>query len=49
MDGPASPEDVVERVLDELLTLEGEELDLQVAADNIVIALRAAGHLPPQD
>lgn len=45
---PTTPEEVVMSTLDDLLE-EGDEIDTQVYADNVVIALRGAGYriLPP--
>jgi hypothetical protein len=43
---PSSPEEIVAGVLDDLLDEDPAMTDTDVAADNIVIALRAAGYLP---
>lgn len=41
---PSTPEEIVSSVLDDLLA-QADELDTDVAADNIVIALQQAGYM----
>jgi hypothetical protein len=45
---PSTPEEVVVATLEDLLD-QDDEIDTDVYADNIVIALRAAGFMPPAE
>lgn len=46
---PSTPEEVVETALDQLLDEDEDNIDTQVYAENIVMALRAAGFLPDDE
>lgn len=45
---PSTPEEVVMTTLDDLLA-QDDEIDAAVYADNVIIALRAAGFMPPSE
>lgn len=48
MTDPSTPEEVVMTTLDDLLA-QDDEIDAAVYADNVIIALRAAGFMPPSE